>query len=268
MNRNFLIVCLILAVLFPDTAHSQDFTEEQKKERCQNNRKRIDELEKESKILRAELSKMWTNEEIEKATDKMMFVRKLKNLINNYNRNQEEWDRLARIFREYKPGYEFGEQAGDRLKFLSDEWFTDLEKIIGKKIDAAKLLKDKRAELANKKNEIDKQLASHRNNLIALGCDQPAGACTLAGTWVHITEGIGTTTWTITSDGNATEEGKGYAEGKATLKGNTLHIEWQTKNGYSGYYEWRLNSNCSSDDGELVFKSGGTGTHKSTVKKS
>lgn len=62
------------------------------------------------------------------------------------------------------------------------------------------------------------------------------GTCTLSGTWVHNTEGIGTTTWTITSDGTATEEGIGYAKGKATLNGNTLRIDWQTTNGYSGYY--------------------------------
>lgn len=98
--------------------------------------------------------------------------------------------------------------------------------------------------------------------------DKTTGTCTLAGTWVHITEGIGTTTWTITSDGKATETGKGYAKGTATLKGNTLRIDWKTDNGYSGYYEWPLDSNCNSDNGKLVFKSGTTGEHKSTVKKS
>lgn len=112
---------------------------------------------------------------------------------------------------------------------------TELEKVIANKITKAKSLN--RLTLLAKKNEIEKQLASHRTNLIALGCDQPTGACKLQGIWTQDTPGIGSTDWIIESDGTANEKGIGYAKGKATLSGNVLHIDWQTSTGYSGYYE-------------------------------
>jgi hypothetical protein len=56
--------------------------------------------------------------------------------------------------------------------------------------------------------------------------------------------------------------------GTATLKGKKLRIDWKTESkGFSGTYEWQLNSDCNSGQGELVFQSGGVGTRKSTVKR-
>ncbi len=96
----------------------------------------------------------------------------------------------------------------------------------------------------------------------------PAGSCTLAGTWSHSTSGgVGSSSWTITNAGRATETGLGGAVGTASLAGKTLRIDWKTSNGYSGFYEWNLDSNCSSGSGKLVFLSGSSGTRTSSVSR-
>jgi hypothetical protein len=81
----------------------------------------------------------------------------------------------------------------------------------------------------------------------------------------------GTSTWEIDDTGNAFESKVLLGPpttGAATVKGHKLRIDWQTESkGYSGYYEWQLNSDCNSGQGELVFQSGGVGTRKSTVKR-
>jgi hypothetical protein len=92
--------------------------------------------------------------------------------------------------------------------------------------------------------------------------------CTMVGTWVQETEGgIPTTSWTITADGKAREVGGGNATGTATFTGRKLHIEWTTRDGYAGYYEWNLDEDCTSGKGNLVFTKTGVGTHKSNVKR-
>lgn len=91
--------------------------------------------------------------------------------------------------------------------------------------------------------------------------------CKLAGKWLQVAEGVGSSMWTIDDTGKATESGLGAATGTATLSGNKLKIEWVT-GGWSGTYEWQLDPTCSkSVDGILVFKSGGSGTRKSSVTR-
>lgn len=97
--------------------------------------------------------------------------------------------------------------------------------------------------------------------------EKPSGACKLEGNWTQDTPGVGSTIWAIKSDGTATETGIGSARGQATLKGNLLQIDWQTSNGYSGYYQWTLDKNCSAGKGTLVFKTGRTDSLNSTVKR-
>ena len=96
---------------------------------------------------------------------------------------------------------------------------------------------------------------------------KPGNVCKLEGNWTQDTPGVGSTIWEIKSDGTANERGIGNAKGKGYLNGNVLHIDWQTHTGFSGYYEWVLDGNCSSGSGTLVFKTGRTDSLKSTVKK-
>jgi hypothetical protein len=94
-----------------------------------------------------------------------------------------------------------------------------------------------------------------------------ARGCALAGTWAQTAEGLGSSTWTISSSGEARESGLGNAKGTAALAGKTLRIDWSHPNGWSGFYEWNLQPNCNSGSGKVVFKSGGSGTRISTVTR-
>ena len=70
-----------------------------------------------------------------------------------------------------------------------------------------------------------------------------ATACGVAGSWTQTTDQVGTTTWSITADGTATEGST--ATGKATLSGSELTITWNsTRSTYAGVYRWTLNEQC------------------------
>ncbi|MBC7875166.1 MAG: hypothetical protein H7Y01_14275 [Ferruginibacter sp.] len=281
MKKNYLIGCglptfiiIVSVLLFSVAAHSQDLTEEQKQERCQNNKNRIVELETQLRVINAELSQTMEKKEMEDARQDMFYVRIFKVSNNNLNidplnKSDLNFKRIESIGAQYNWDFEKciykGFREGEKPYYVPKFCYSELEKIIAKKIDKAVSL-DRPALLA-KKNETEKQLAAHRNNLIALRCDQPTGACKLEGVWTQNTPGIGSTDWKIESDGTANERGIGYAKGKATLSGNVLHIDWQTNTGYSGYYEWTLDGNCSSVKGTLVFKTGRTDNLNSTVKR-
>ena len=87
MKKNYLIVSLVqafiiaLVLLFPVTATSQELTDAQKEERCQNNTNRIAELETELRLITAELSETMEKKEIEDEKNNIVFIKKLKILI-------------------------------------------------------------------------------------------------------------------------------------------------------------------------------------------
>ena len=269
MNKYYLISYLVsfiitTSILFPVTAKSQDLPEAQRIERCQNNKNRIAELEKQLRVVNADLSAFMGPKERDDVKTHLAYVRTL------YEREKDmDWHQYDMVSAQYN--FKNKDCASKRTEVEARPFkcIAELEKIITDKLNKAATLQNKRPQLISRKNEIDNQLSAHRNNLVALRCDETssAGTCTLAGKWVHNTEGIGTTTWTITRDGIATEEGKGYAKGKAAFDGTTLSIEWETTNGYKGTYAWKLDSNCTSYEGHLVFKTPITSRHKSTVRK-
>jgi hypothetical protein len=128
-------------------------------------------------------------------------------------------------------------------------------------------------------SEIEQKLAETKKELLARMAERDQlkiegkrsvindNKCKLAGTWSQTTQTVGTSTWTITDSGKATESGLGSVSGTASLSGKLLRIVWSHPNGWSGAYEWNLDSNCNSGSGKLVFKSGGSGTHTSTVTR-
>jgi hypothetical protein len=177
MKKIYLTICLgafiIIAsvLLFPVTAHSQDLTEEEKKERCQNNKNRIAEFEAELKIITAELSQTMEKKEIEDARTQMVDVRRMKNLSRSGT--ALDWKKYDMISAQYnfknKDCFDTNYNIEDVNAYVV--CLDKLEKIIAKKIDKAESLN--RPALLAKKNETEKLLAAHRNNLVALGCDAP-----------------------------------------------------------------------------------------------
>lgn len=95
-------------------------------------------------------------------------------------------------------------------------------------------------------------------------------SCNVAGTWEHTTNSIGTSRWVLSPGSNgawdAVEDGLGGARGRATVNGSTLRIEWNAGD-WSGYYSWSLSNACDEGSGQLVFTSGGSGSHSSTVRR-
>jgi hypothetical protein len=263
--RLFAAVNFLVLTCFAQTIKAQ-LSEVERQERCQNNRNRVAELETQLRVIDADLSASMTKKEMADAREEMVFV---KSMRNKMQRTEAEKDKYEIISFHYNFKHDECYAAMHKISKVQPykRCIDELGRIIAVKIDKAASLD--RTAIVAKKQQTTQQLAAHRNNLVALDCDDKAsGVCRLAGSWIQDTPGIGSTTWEIKSDGTADERGIGYAKGKASLRGNVLHIDWQTSTGYSGYYEWTLDENCRSVKGTLVFKTGRTDTLNSTVKKS
>jgi len=159
----------LLFLFLSFSGNAQDLPEAQRLERCQNNKNRLAELETQLKVVSAELSQIWSKKEIEDKRDKMVFVKKLLSFNKGYP-EEEEKKKLDRI------GVQYGFKSKDCHE--GTYWYfsclAELVELIAGKIDKAVPLQNKRPVLVNKKNEIEKQMASHRTNIIALGCNGEA----------------------------------------------------------------------------------------------
>ena len=109
MKKNYLITCLVqamifaVAILFSFSARSQQLTEAQKQERCQNNKNRITELETQLRVIDAELSQTMTKKEIEDARTQMVHIRWMKNSKNMPT--DDAWKKLDMIAAQYNFRY-------------------------------------------------------------------------------------------------------------------------------------------------------------------
>jgi hypothetical protein len=82
-----------------------------------------------------------------------------------------------------------------------------------------------------------------------------AASCRLAGTWANEVANLGSSVWTITEDGTATEKGLGNAQGHAVLSGHRLTITWHTV-GANGNYIVQLNQACTGGSGKTIALGG------------
>ena len=86
-------------------------------------------------------------------------------------------------------------------------------------------------------------------------------SCKLAAVWAGEVAGVGSSVWTISSDGTAIERGLGGAQGHASLSGHTLTIVFHT-NLNNGTYVMHLNGTCSNGSGNVNVLGGfGAGTY-------
>ena len=93
--------------------------------------------------------------------------------------------------------------------------------------------------------------------------------CSAGGQWEQTASDVGTSTWTLKRSGDsyhAQENGMGNAVGTAVMTGNRLRIDWRTGD-HSGIYEWVVDPSCTTGEGQLVFYSGATGTHRSVARR-
>jgi hypothetical protein len=108
-----------------------------------------------------------------------------------------------------------------------------------------------------------------RSRLAALKEVAKTAECSAEGQWEQTASDVGTSTWILTRSGNgyhAQENGMGNAVGTAVMSGNGVRIEWRTGD-YSGRYEWEIDPSCTTGEGQLVFYTGATGTHRSVARR-
>ena len=207
---NFLVlICLSQPV-------KAQLSDAERQERCQNNKNRIAELEQQLQVLNAELSQTMTKKEMEDARTNMLFVKSSKMGVSNLS-SKEELKKILTIGAQYNYDYytfDYSKGDGGHIARMSE-----LEKLIAKKIDKAMSLN--RPALLTKKTETDKQLASHRNNLIALRCDQPSD---ISGSWtsnIDVSYSISQTQSAFTW-----EAPKLHSKGEGTVTGNSISATW------------------------------------------
>ncbi|MGA8614183.1 MAG: hypothetical protein WB760_21405 [Xanthobacteraceae bacterium] len=81
------------------------------------------------------------------------------------------------------------------------------------------------------------------------------GPCKLASVWAGEVAGVGSSVWTISSDGTAIERGLGNAQGHASLSGHTLTIIFHTAFN-NGTYVMQLSRTCSNGSGKTTILGG------------
>ena len=218
-------------LLLSFNASAQDLTAEQRLERCQNNKNRLAELEKQSAIVSAELRKIPEKKEIDEARDYMIFIKRLKTQNINDLRALTEKENLLykKILIQFK--LNLRECYDLNRYFLS--CIYELYNTITQNIDKGSALLEQRPDLLDQKKDIDKQIAFHRNNISALGCDRASGNTpNITGTWkglnwvYEITLNGTAFSWKITNDAAYNESAKGNI-----LDGNKIKATWTNKNG-------------------------------------
>jgi hypothetical protein len=84
--------------------------------------------------------------------------------------------------------------------------------------------------------------------------------CKLASVWANEMSGAGSSIWTISADGSASEKGLCNASGHASLVSRTLTIRWHAACN-DGVYTVQLNESCTAGSGKAAVVEGlGTGT--------
>lgn len=234
MKKSITILMLLAFAFSFETIKAQDMSEQQRLERCQNNKNRIAELESQLSVINADLSASMTKNEIEDARDKMVYVRGFKKSVSRAFGNLNTLDRIGAQYN-FSPNDCLGknitiDEMGNRADVVFDSCLMELEKIIAKKIDKAMSLN--RPTLLAKKNEIDKQIASHQNNLIALGCIKPpvsksenynnADDSKLSGIWESDNSGLnGIPTLQLNVSGGIVSGGSTYRSASSKITGGS-----------------------------------------------
>lgn len=233
--KYFTLLLVIIPLSQPGYAQ---LTEEQRKERCQNNKNHLIELEKQLAIVNAELSKTPERKEIEEERDHMVFVKKIKNDPDKYYElSSSDLAAFNRILSKYN--FNFGGchendsyTENEQIKYC----LNNLYNIIARKIERDKALLPQRPGLLKQKTDINKQIDIYHNNLVALGCDVKTAEKntdidlnSVTGTWDWYWAESGKTLerhGTVTFYDNGKMSWDGGSDGTWTQTGNTVSLTW------------------------------------------
>ena len=272
MKKICIIWLLILFAFSFKSTQAQDMSEAQRKERCENNKNRIAELETELRIIYADLSQTMEKKEIVDAKGKINYLEKMR--YKHFDRDRsglgdigkDEWIKIERIAAQYN--FNFKDCEKRRPKTLEVPMcLMDLSDLIEKKIKKAVSMQNLRPALIKKRHENEKLLASHKNNLIVLRCNEATitpdfNYSRLSGTWqsdwgpvdLNVSPNSVTGSWKQSGTGTGQITG-GSFDGKTKKLSFKYSQAWNKKTGKvnltlsetnAGYV---LNGSWGHDDG-------------------
>jgi hypothetical protein len=168
---SMLAVLTFLLLFSPSTTRAQDLTEAQRQERCENNRARLPELEKQAQTLQTEVSYTAASE-VRARNGLALFNRALVDPQARESLFRQDWLRSprARELTAEKYDLEWKDEYDDNTVFL-----RDLRDASIRQVERVKYVLTHRAEIQQQQAALNRQIASHRNNLVALKCDEPGG---------------------------------------------------------------------------------------------
>jgi hypothetical protein len=126
---------------------------------------------------------------------------------------------------------------------------------------------DKGASGGEEPAEPKSQSQRSQRHAVAAPRESSEASCKLGAVWSGEVAGVGSSVWTISSDGTAIERGLGNAQGHASLSGHTLTITFHTGLN-NGNYVVQLNRSCTNGSGKATVLGGfGTGVYSIVFTK-
>jgi hypothetical protein len=193
MNR---LACFALAfgtvacwfLISPVNAIGQDLSEAQRRERCENNRRYLEDYDRQLDAIEARLNLTMSEEELARARANFNFAWN----ILQYGRNENPAVREEQVakLQEISTLYEFDEQKDcpQGFKTYYYDCMTRLTDVIRRRIKTAEQANSQRDELYEKRKQLQRQRAVHQSRLDELGCGQgsepqKSGCQGFAGAW-------------------------------------------------------------------------------------
>jgi hypothetical protein len=192
---SMLAVLNLLLLPSPSIMRAQDLSDAERQERCENNKARLPELEKQAQTLQKEVS-YTAQSEVRVRNGLALFNKALVDPQTRESLFRQEWLRTPRDRERTVEAYDLEwkdeyENASVLLRALRDASIRQVERV--------KYVLTHKAEIRQQQTALDRQIASHRNNLVVLKCDGLGGDDQdWSGTW---TRSDGVETINITGGG-------------------------------------------------------------------
>lgn len=190
LNRvaSMLAVFTLLLLLSPSMMRAQDLSDAERQERCDNNKARLPELEQQAQTLQTEVSYTAASE-VRARNGLALFNRALVDPQARESLFRQDWLRTprARELTAEKFDLEWKDEYDDNTVFL-----RDLRDASIRQVERVKYVLTHKTEMQQQQADLNRQIASHRNNLVVFKCDGLGGGDQdWSGTWTR-TDGVET----------------------------------------------------------------------------
>ena len=222
------LLLIISYIFFPtliQTARAQ-LGDAEKSERCENNKKRLAELQAQLEQLNIQLLNMPERKQIEDERTDMTEANRLRNLYKKerHPADAEEAEAVKVDIERLRAKYNYS-----CARALYSNCADGLYNFLAKKIDREEKIIPGRSALLQTRTDLEKQIAFHKNNITALGCD--AYNIAIAGNWTYHDN---TSDFTVGQSFDA--EGKGHADVSCEYHLEASQIVMHWSNGWVNMY--------------------------------